>query len=335
VETPLANFFASGVLELREKLGPILWQLPPNFRYDRARLEAFFELLPRDSEKAAALARRHDHRLDGRASVSTDRRRPLRHALEVRHPSFENPEFIDVLRKHDVALVVADTAGKWPFLEDVTSDFVYVRLHGDEELYVSGYTESALEEWARKIRAWSRGGTPSGVRLAGTPIGNRERGRDIFVYFDNDVKVRAPFDAMTLAHSLGLGPKPGPPPDVKTIRETPRTRWPLVTSKGRRIAAMTSKSAASGDTGKTPIFMPKGDKSTYTGKQKRQADKIEKSYERRGVSKKTAKARAWATVNKTTGGGKKSGSGRGKKTNQSPARKGGRKGGRATAKKKK
>jgi uncharacterized protein YecE (DUF72 family) len=225
VETPLANFFASGVLLLREKLGPILWQLPPQLRYDRERLTSFLRLLPRDTSAAAALARQHDHRLNGRAWTSTDRKRPLRHALEVRHDSFKTPEFIRLLRAEKIALVVADTAGKWPFMEDVTADFVYVRLHGDEELYVSGYTPAALDEWARKIRAWSRGATPARVELVDRAGAQRGRPRDVFVYFDNDVKVRAPFDAMSLAHRLGLGPEPPIAPDMSTISETPRTQW--------------------------------------------------------------------------------------------------------------
>lgn len=226
VAAPLANFFASGVLRLNAKLGPFLWQLPPGMRFDRARLERFFELLPRDTEAAAKLARRHDDRLRQRAWTRVDARRPLRHALEVRHESFRDERCIALLRAHGIALVVADTAGKWPFMEDVTADFVYVRLHGDKELYVSGYTEAALKEWARKIRAWSRGTNPARTRLHAPAAARRQSGRDVFVYFDNDVKVRAPFDAMTLAHKLGLGPQPGPLPDPKLLTEVPRTRWP-------------------------------------------------------------------------------------------------------------
>ena len=214
VETPLANFFASGILHLREKLGPILWQLPPNFAFDRERLTKFFALLPRDTGAAAKFAGRHDAKVRGGAYTATDFVRPLRHALEVRHPTFATAEFIELLSEHDIALVIADTAGKWPFLEDVTSDFIYVRLHGDEELYVSGYTDEALKEWARKIRAWSKGLTPAGTKRAGGPIEARKDGRDVFVYFDNDAKVRAPFDAMSLAHRLGLGPAPEVLPQV-------------------------------------------------------------------------------------------------------------------------
>ncbi len=188
VEAPLANFFASGVLALGPKLGPLLWQLPPSLGFDEERLARFFDLLPRTTTQAAALAERHEDRLKDRAWTVTDADRPVRHALEVRHPSYGNPRFLDVLREHDVAVVVADTAGKWPLLEQVTSDFVYVRLHGDEELYVSGYAEDALDRWAAKVAAWSEGR------------------RDAFVYFDNDVKVRAPYDAMSLARRLAATP---------------------------------------------------------------------------------------------------------------------------------
>jgi uncharacterized protein YecE (DUF72 family) len=226
VERPLANFFASGVLRLGPKLGPILWQLPPSFRFDPERLTAFFRLLPRDTVAAAALARRHDRRVTGRAWMRTDARRPLRHALEVRHESFVDPRFVELLRRWRIALVVADTAGTWPAMEDVTADFVYVRLHGDAELYVSGYTDVALSSWARRVRAWARGRAPANPRLVAPPAPFQPGGRDVFVYFDNDVKVRAPFDAMALAHRLQLGPRPAPPPDLASVREAPRTRWP-------------------------------------------------------------------------------------------------------------
>jgi uncharacterized protein YecE (DUF72 family) len=208
------------------------------FRFDPDRLAAFFELLPRDTGAASKLARRHDARVKGRAEVKTDRVRAIRHAIEVRHSSFETAEFVNLLRAHDIGLVVADTAGKWPFLEDATSDFVYVRLHGDEEIYVSGYTDAALEAWARKIRVWARGGTPARTRRLTPSPPRAARGREIFVYFDNDVKVRAPFDAMTLAHRLGLRPDPGSAPavawnNIPSLAETARSRWPGFSSPRR------------------------------------------------------------------------------------------------------
>ncbi|MDT4946443.1 MAG: hypothetical protein QOH14_3176 [Pseudonocardiales bacterium] len=184
VETPLANFFASGVLALREKLGPVLWQLPPSLGFDAQRLTDFFARLPRSTAEAAWLARRHDERLDGRALTETDADRPIRHAMEVRHDSFKTVAFTELLREHHIAVVVADTAGKWPLIREVTTDFVYVRLHGDVELYTSGYTDAALDEWAALLRGWA------------------QSGHDCYVYFDNDVKVRAPFDAMALAARL-------------------------------------------------------------------------------------------------------------------------------------
>lgn len=204
VEAPLANFFASGVLELGSKLGPVLWQFPPQLPFLAERFDAFFALLPHDTEAAAALARRHDARLEGRASCTTDRRRPLRHAVEIRHESFRDPAFIALLRRHRLALVVADTAGRWPLLEDLTSDFVYLRLHGDKELYASGYDEAALAGWAERIAAWRDGGQPADARLASGVAPRRRAARDVYVYFDNDVKVHAPYDAAALARRLGL-----------------------------------------------------------------------------------------------------------------------------------
>ncbi len=151
---------------------------------------------------------------------------PLRHALEVRHESYRTPEFIGLLRRHGVALVVADIAGKWPLMEDVTADFVYIRLHGEEVLYASGYTPATLTKWAAKIRVWKKGGKPRGVNLtAGAPT-TRSPGRDVVVYFDNDVKVRAPFDAMSLAYKLGVGAKAPAAAADTAISGTPRERWP-------------------------------------------------------------------------------------------------------------
>jgi uncharacterized protein YecE (DUF72 family) len=201
---PLANFLASGLFELGAKLGPILWQCPPNQRFDEALFDHFLGALPRDTQQAAALARRHDHRLKHGASVAPDRKRRLRHALEIRHESFICEAFIALLRRHKVALVVADTAGRWPYLEDVTADFMYLRLHGDEKLYTSGYGDAALERWAARIREWARGGEPEDAVRASTRPPPRRASRDVYCYFDNDAKVHAPFDAQSLMRKLGL-----------------------------------------------------------------------------------------------------------------------------------
>jgi uncharacterized protein YecE (DUF72 family) len=204
VDTPLANFFASGILRLEEKLGPILWQFPPRMKYDRARFEAFLALLPRTNADASRLARGHDARLEGRASFHCDVARPIRYAFEVRHESFMNDDFIGLLRKHHVALVFSDAAADWPYAEDVTTDFVYLRLHGADELYVSGYGDDALDDWARKVKAWMRGGEPRGAARASAYTAPSATGRDAWVFFDNDAKVRAPYDAMALADRLRI-----------------------------------------------------------------------------------------------------------------------------------
>jgi uncharacterized protein YecE (DUF72 family) len=225
VEIPVANFFASGVLHLAEKLGPILWQLPPSFTYDAEVMEKFLSLLPRDTNEAAQLAQHHDGFVK-KAWTHPEKKRRLRHALEVRHPSFKNEEFIRMLRKHHVAIVVADTAGKWPVIEDVTADFIYARLHGDKKLYESGYSPAALRKWAAKFRTWAKGGNPQDAKLLAVPAPHRARGRDIYVYFDNDTKVRSPHDAMSLAHLLGVGPKPPPFPKELPKLEGARSHWP-------------------------------------------------------------------------------------------------------------
>ena len=196
-EIPLANFFASGILKLGKKLGPILWQFPPSFKFDRDLIESFFALLPRDTMQAAMLARSHDAWMKERAFTEQVKKMAVRHAMEIRHKSFATPEFVELLRKYQVAMVCADTV-EWPRLMDVTSDFVYCRLHGSEVLYASGYSDDALDEWAARIAEWARGGELStDEKAASAPAVTREK-RDVYVYFDNDTKVRAPFDALNL-----------------------------------------------------------------------------------------------------------------------------------------
>ena len=204
VGAPLANFFASGIANLGEKLGPILWQLPPTMRYERALLEPFLASLPQDTAAASRLARRHDARVTGRARLAFGSVRGLRHALEVRHDSFVDPTLIAMLRRHRVALVVADTAGKWPQLGDITADFVYIRLHGDEELYRSAYVEPVLTQWARRIRAWADGREPRGIERVLPQAASKDAPREVFCYFDNTDKVEAPANARRLARKLGV-----------------------------------------------------------------------------------------------------------------------------------
>jgi uncharacterized protein YecE (DUF72 family) len=183
-ERSLGNFFASGVLALGRKTGPFLWQLPATYRFDAARMDGFMRQLPRTSRDAEAVALQHDDRLRRGALVDAAENVPFRHAFEVRHPSYFHDEFFALLREHGCGFVVADTAGKFPYAEEVTADFVYVRLHGSQELYASGYTDAELDDWARKIDRW------------------RASGREVYVYFDNDIKVHAPYDALRLAERV-------------------------------------------------------------------------------------------------------------------------------------
>ena len=204
VEVPLANFLASGVLRLGRKLGPIVWQLAESTRFDAARMAAFFELLPRDTFAAARLAQRHDHRLDGRSWTQAERRRPVRHAIEVRGTTFLVPEFVRLARRYGVAIVISD-APDWPLVEELTTGFVYLRLHGAEKKYASRYDDRALDRWASRIRAWSTGRDASDAqRITSWPIPRRVR-RDVYVFFDNDYEANAPHDALRLAARLGIG----------------------------------------------------------------------------------------------------------------------------------
>ncbi|RLV49232.1 DUF72 domain-containing protein [Nocardioides mangrovicus] len=160
---PLRRFF-EGVWELGPKLGPVLWQLPQTHSFDPERLDAFFAAVPRESPEG----------------------RPVRHALEFRSPTFATSQAYDLLRRHDVAVVLADTAGRWPRVEEDTAGFRYVRLHGDQELYASGYDAAALERWAATVSDWAQR-------------------QDVFVFFDNDIKGYAPRDAMGLIERLAPG----------------------------------------------------------------------------------------------------------------------------------
>jgi uncharacterized protein YecE (DUF72 family) len=186
-DTALGNFYASGVLALGRKTGPFLWQLPASYSFDAERMDTFMRMLPRTAKAAEAVAKRHDHRLRRGALVRARENVAYRHAFEVRHPSYFCDEFYELLRKHDCAFVIADTAGKFPYAEEVTADFVYVRLHGSSALYASDYTDEELAAWGERIRRWRSGPNPC----------------DVYVYFDNDAKVHAPHNAMQLAELVG------------------------------------------------------------------------------------------------------------------------------------
>lgn len=234
VETPLANFFASGILRLDEKLGPLLWQFPPQLQCDLPRFERFFKMLPRCGDDAAKLARRHDARLKGRSWVKSGGVATLRHAVEIRHESFRCSGFIDLLREHNIALVVADTAGKFPYMEDITADFIYARLHGDVELYASGYSDEALDRWADRVQRWRAGRQPENAVLSAKSM-RGTKPRDVYVYFDNDAKIRAPFDALGLAARVGVEWNHHAP-ECGSKKPAPKTKGKLTAVGKTRVA---------------------------------------------------------------------------------------------------
>jgi uncharacterized protein YecE (DUF72 family) len=199
VETALANFFASGPLVLGAKLGPIVWQLPATLGYDRERLAAFFALLPHHGAEAAALAARHDERVRVEGACKVSARQRIRHAIEPRHPSFRDPDFARLAHEHGIAIAVADSAD-WPCFEEITTDFMYVRLHGSERTYASGYDAPAIRRWSARIRGWREGRYLAGAHR----ISERKPRlvRDVFVYFDNDLDAHATTDASSLRDAL-------------------------------------------------------------------------------------------------------------------------------------
>jgi uncharacterized protein YecE (DUF72 family) len=167
------RFFKSGVLELKSKLGPILWQMAPTKKFDPEDFEGFLALLPKER--------------DGKA---------IRHVVEVRHESFLVPAFIELLRKYSVAVVLVES-GKHPLIPDVTSDFVYARLQGTSEKEKTGYSAKALDTWAKRARAWEAGGAPDDLKTVGGKAAAKAK-RDVFIYMISGAKVRAPAAAMAL-----------------------------------------------------------------------------------------------------------------------------------------
>ena len=199
---PLANFFASGLLLLGKKLGPILWQFPPWYQFNPERIESFLELLPRTAKEASKLATENTIKSSKKTSTELVNNTKLTYAFEARHESFFSEEFVKLLRKHNAALAFADTAGKFGYAEDLTADLVYIRLHGSTELYSSGYSDKELDEWARKIRSWRKGSDPRGAKKITSKKYKPGTPRDVYVYFDNDMKSHAPYDAIHLAERL-------------------------------------------------------------------------------------------------------------------------------------
>jgi uncharacterized protein YecE (DUF72 family) len=204
VRLPLATFFAQGILKLGKKVGPILWQFPAWYKFNRERLEEFLLLLPRTTAEAAVLAEENTIKKENGAFVDLIEDVPLRYAFEPRHESFFSEECIELFRKHNVSLAFADAAGKFPYYEDVTADFIYIRLHGSTVLYASGYTDEELDWWAKRLKSWTAGREPRDAKkVTAGKFGDGSK-RDAYVYFDNDIHSHAPYDAMNLAKKLGV-----------------------------------------------------------------------------------------------------------------------------------
>ena len=176
---PIRWFFDSGVTELGDKLGPILWQFAPTKKFDAADFGKFLELLPK--------------KLDGRN---------LRHVVEVRHDSFCVPQFVALLRQFDTPVVFADHH-KYPAIADPIGDFVYARLQKGDDTIPTAYPPKALDAWAQCARLWAKGRVPEGLSLADPVPPPKGAPRDVFVYFIHEAKVRAPAAAMALIERVG------------------------------------------------------------------------------------------------------------------------------------
>jgi len=175
----IARFIDSGIAELQHKLGPLLWQLEPRHAFDANDLDAFLALLPKT---AGAL--------------------PLRHALEVRHESFAHPEFLALARERGVTVVLEDDAS-YPGFADATGDFIYARLRRSVASEVTGYPVADLERWTQRAQAWSRGEEPDDLPRVTPASGTKSASRDVFLFFINGAKERAPAAAMAVLGKLG------------------------------------------------------------------------------------------------------------------------------------
>jgi uncharacterized protein YecE (DUF72 family) len=175
----IERFFASGLAELGDKLGPVLWQFPPFKQFDQADFGKFLEHLPEN--------------LDGRR---------LDHVVEVRHASFQDPTFIRLLRDHNVAPVFVDSED-YPTIADLTGEVVYARLQKGDDAIDTAYAPKALDDWATRAKVWAGGGAPGDLPVVDSTHKPEAKPRDVFVYFIHEGKLRAPAAAMGLIERLG------------------------------------------------------------------------------------------------------------------------------------
>lgn len=176
----IERFIDSGISELGGKLGPIVWQFMPTKVFDASDFEAFLALLPK--------------KVDGLA---------LRHVLDVRHPSFMSAAYLKLARQYHCATVLCD-APDYPSFADLTGDVVYARLMRSEASRKTGYAPAALDGWAANTRAWAEGGEPADLPRVAAPVKGKTRTRDVFVFFINGAKERAPGAATALLQRLGF-----------------------------------------------------------------------------------------------------------------------------------
>jgi uncharacterized protein YecE (DUF72 family) len=177
----IKRFLNSGVTELGDRLGPLLWQFAPTKKYDEADFGRFLELLPAE--------------YDGHK---------LRHVVEVRHDSFRVPAFVKLLRQFGVAVCFSEHA-TYPAIADVTADFVYARLQKGEDAIKTGYQPKALDAWAARAKQWAGGVAPEDLPCVDSAIPPKKQARDVFVYFIHEGKIRAPAAAMSLIERLTAG----------------------------------------------------------------------------------------------------------------------------------
>jgi uncharacterized protein YecE (DUF72 family) len=201
VRVPLANFLASGLLELGRKLDVILWQFQARRAVRPGRLAAFLEMVPRNTEALSTLAAEHDGRVREPVVEAPGPNHRIRHAVELRSDDDLTPERIDILRDAGAALVVSH-AGDWRCVEELTAGFVYSRLHGAPRTYASRYEDDALEGWAERLRAWRDGNEPDDPARITDRKAPPRKSRDAYVFFDNDAEGHAPHDALRLKELL-------------------------------------------------------------------------------------------------------------------------------------
>ncbi|MGD2059998.1 MAG: DUF72 domain-containing protein, partial [Acidimicrobiia bacterium] len=197
----IANFLASGLLDLGTKLGPILWQFPPSLAFEPEAVERFLRILPHDTTEAVALARDHDDRVDD-VSYGDGSNHRMRHVIEFRHPSFFGHDAVSLVRRHGLAIACSHSS-EWPLAADVTAGFVYVRLHGPGVVYASGYDDMSLREWARRAHTWRAGGDVQDLETVSNLAAPQRDERDVYVYFDNTAEGHAPSDAGRLRDLIG------------------------------------------------------------------------------------------------------------------------------------